>query len=98
MDGGMVPVDLWDRKSVGTTDEASKYLANLLEAKVFDFPKPYTLIQRALRLSNSKDDVVLDFFAGTSPSAHAAPANPNTAAATTNTAFDCLISLSLLLV
>jgi len=71
MDGGMVPVDLWDRKSVGTTDEASKYLANLLEAKVFDFPKPYTLIQRALRLSNSKDDVVLDFFAGTSPSAHA---------------------------
>jgi adenine-specific DNA-methyltransferase len=71
MDGGMVPVDLWDRKSVGTTDEASKYLANLLEAKVFDFPKPYTLIQRAIRLSNSKDDVVLDFFAGTSPSAHA---------------------------
>jgi len=71
MDGGMVPVDLWDRKSVGTTDEASKYLASLLEAKVFDFPKPYTLIQRALRLSNSKDDVVLDFFAGTSPSAHA---------------------------
>ena len=44
MDGGMVPVDLWDRKSVGTTDEASKYLASLLEAKVFDFPKPYTLI------------------------------------------------------
>ncbi len=71
MDGGMVPVDFWDRKSVGTTDEASKQLSNLLEARVFDFPKPYTLIQRALRLSNSKDDVVLDFFAGTSPSAHA---------------------------
>lgn len=71
MDGGMVPVDFWDRKSVGTTDEASKHLASLLDAKVFDFPKPYTLIQRALRLSNSKDDVVLDFFAGTSPSAQA---------------------------
>jgi adenine-specific DNA-methyltransferase len=71
MDGGMVPVDLWDRKSVGTTDEASKYLANLLGAKVFDFPKPYTLIQRALRLSNLSDDIVLDFFSGTAPTAEA---------------------------
>ena len=71
MDGGMVPVDLWDRKSVGTTDEASKYLADILGAKVFDFPKPYTLIQRALRLSNSSDDIVLDFFSGTAPTAEA---------------------------
>jgi adenine-specific DNA-methyltransferase len=71
MEGGMVPVDFWDRKSVGTTDEASKLLANLLEVKVFDFPKPYTLIRRALRLSDSKDFVVLDFFSGSATTAHA---------------------------
>ena len=71
MAGGMVPVDFWSRQSVGTTDEASKYLASLLGVKVFDFPKPYSLIQRALRLINSADGIILDFFAGTSPSAEA---------------------------
>lgn len=71
MDGGMVPVDFWDRKSVGTTDEASKYLANLLGAKVFDFPKPYTLIKRALQLCANKNALVMDFFSGTAPTAEA---------------------------
>jgi adenine-specific DNA-methyltransferase len=71
MEGGMVPVDFWDRKSVGTTDEASKQLTNLFGAKVFDFPKPYTLIQRALRLNASKDDFILDFFSGSATTAHA---------------------------
>ena len=71
MDGGMVPVDLWDRKSVGTTDEASKCLAELFDAKIFDFPKPHGLIQRALRLSGSQNDIVLDFFSGSATTAHA---------------------------
>lgn len=71
MDGGMVPVDLWDRKSVGTTDEASKNLANLFGAKIFDFPKPHTLVIRALRLSNLTNDIVLDFFSGSATTAHA---------------------------
>lgn len=71
MDGGMVPVDFWDRKSVGTTDEASKYLASLLGAKVFDFPKPYTLIKRALQLCERKNAIVMDFFSGTAPTGEA---------------------------
>jgi len=71
MDGGMVPVDLWDRKSAGTTDEASKLLEDLFGIKVFDFPKPHTLVQRALRLSITENDIVLDFFAGSGTTGHA---------------------------
>ena len=71
MDGGMVPVDFWDRKATGTTDEASKQLEGMFGAKVFDFPKPYTLIQRTLRLATIEDDIVLDFFAGSGPTGHA---------------------------
>ena len=74
MDGGMVPVDLWDRKATGTTDEASKQLEEMFGAKVFDFPKPVTLVQRALRLATVEDDIILDFFAGSGTSAHAVQA------------------------
>jgi len=71
MEGGMVPVDLWNRKQTGTTDEGSKELERLFGAKVFDFPKPHTLIRRALRIATDKESIVLDFFAGSCPAAHA---------------------------
>ncbi len=71
MDGGMVPVNLWTRQDAGTTDEASKNLEKLMSAKVFDFPKPYALIQKALRIGTDKNDIVLDFFAGSATTAHA---------------------------
>ena len=71
MDNGMVPVNLWPRQDAGTTDEASKGLEKLMEVKIFDFPKPYTLIQKALRIATDKDDIILDFFAGSSTTAHA---------------------------
>ena len=67
----MVPVDLWARKQTGTTDEGSKELESLLGAKVFDFPKPHTLVQRAIRIAAGNDGIVLDFFAGSCPAAHA---------------------------
>lgn len=71
MEDGMVPVDLWDRESVGTTDDASKKLQELFGVKVFDFPKPVGLIARALRLVGSKDFIALDFFSGSATTAHA---------------------------
>ncbi len=71
MDGGMVPVDLWDRKSTGTTDESSKQLEELFGAKVFDFSKPYALVQRMLRLGIAENEIVLDFFAGSGTTGHA---------------------------
>ena len=43
----------------------------LFNKKVFDTPKPLGLIKQCLELSTEKDDIVLDFFAGSCSSAHA---------------------------
>jgi adenine-specific DNA-methyltransferase len=74
MEGGMVPVDLWRQEETGTTDQGSKELEDLLGGKYFDFPKPVSLIKRALSLMINDSDaegIYLDFFAGTSPTAQA---------------------------
>ena len=41
------------------------------EKTVFDFPKPVRLLARTLQLASKNNDIVLDFFAGTSTLAHA---------------------------
>lgn len=75
LDDGMVPIDFWDRKKAGTTDEASKELGRLMGGKVFDFPKPVQLINKILDLTidgeSGTTDIILDFFSGSSTTAHA---------------------------
>ncbi len=74
MDGGMVPVDLWKQEDTGTTDQGSKELEALMGGKYFDFPKPVSLIKRALSIIIDKEEssgLFLDFFAGTAPTAQA---------------------------
>lgn len=74
MDGGMVPVDLWRQEDTGTTDQGSKELEALMGRKVFDFPKPVSLIKRALSIiidNEERTGLFLDFFAGTAPTAQA---------------------------
>lgn len=74
MDGGMVPVDLWKQEDTGTTDQGSKELEVLMGGKFFDFPKPVSLIKRALSIyidSEETTGLFLDFFAGTAPTAQA---------------------------
>ena len=77
MDDGMVPIDLWDYKSTGTTDEGGQEVKSLFGGQaVFDNPKPTKLIQRLLGLSSpsASDDespIILDFFAGSGTTGHA---------------------------
>lgn len=72
VDDGMVPVNLWKREDVGTTDAASKELSTLMGAKVFDFPKPVDLIKTMSRIAASdKNAIILDFFSGSATTAHA---------------------------
>lgn len=71
MDDGMVPVNFWTRDSAGTTDEASKLLEKLMGTKVFDFPKPHTLVQKAMCIGMDDNSIVLDFFSGSGTTAHA---------------------------
>ena len=68
----MVPVNLWKRDEVGTTDAASKELSVLMGAKVFDFPKPVELVKTMTQIAASeKDCIILDFFSGSATTAHA---------------------------
>ena len=68
---GRVPQTLWRHNEVGHTQEAKKELLALMDSAtsntVFDTPKPTRLVRRMLQIatSQSKTDIVLDFFAGT---------------------------------
>ena len=70
---GLVPVDVWDYKSSGTTDEGGQEIKRLFGSAVFDTPKPTKLIRRMLGIATSSNagDLVLDFFSGSSSTADA---------------------------
>jgi adenine-specific DNA-methyltransferase len=72
--GGVVPTDLWDHRSTGTTDEGGAELKALFGEAVFDNPKPTRLIRRLLKLAGSRSaepEIILDFFAGSGTTGHA---------------------------
>ena len=73
MQDGVVPIDLWDYKSTGTTDEGGLEVKELFGDAVFDNPKPTRLIMRILGLAPNaaSSDIVLDFFAGSGTTGHA---------------------------
>lgn len=70
---GLVPIDLWDYKTSGTTDEGGHQVKVLFDEAVFDNPKPTALIRRMIRVSNVTDSnaIVMDFFAGSGSTAQA---------------------------
>ena len=57
---------------MGHNQEASQELRKLFDGdSYFDTPKPLRLLKRMLNLSTNKNDLVLDFFAGSATTAHA---------------------------
>lgn len=56
---------------VGTTEEGSKELQDLMGSKAFPYPKPRSLIQGLLAQATRPHDTVLDFFAGSGTTGHA---------------------------
>ncbi|MFT3990294.1 MAG: site-specific DNA-methyltransferase [Luteolibacter sp.] len=70
---GVVPNTWWTFNEVGHSDEAKKELMTVLpeEARAFSTPKPVRLIERVLQIGCGKDDLVVDFFAGSGTTAHA---------------------------
>ena len=84
MEDGMVPIDLWDYKTTGTTDEGGLEVKELFGDAVFDNPKPTRLIRRIIGLksggSNVQEpgqEIFMDFFAGSGTTAHAVMAQNN---------------------
>jgi adenine-specific DNA-methyltransferase len=70
---GLVPWTWWPHDEVGHTDEARKEIREWLETQTaFETPKPVRLMERVLQIAApGKDDLVLDFFAGSGTTAHA---------------------------
>ena len=65
-----IPNDFWGIE-YGTNQRASLEVESLLGKRLFDFPKPTTLIKRTLNLGTKPNSIVLDFFAGSSTTADA---------------------------
>ncbi len=63
------PSNLW--QGLEGNKKASLTIKDLFNGKVFDTPKPVGLIEHCLKISTHQDDLVLDFFAGSSTTAHA---------------------------
>jgi adenine-specific DNA-methyltransferase len=70
-----VPPNLIDETvGVDTTEEAGKRLFEMFNEKVFDYPKPVSLIKYLLNFKNelkNETPIILDFFAGTGTTAQA---------------------------
>lgn len=60
-----------DNDYVGTTEEGGIILKEIFSAKVFDYPKPPSLIQYLINFVCDKNSIILDSFAGSGTTAHA---------------------------
>ena len=71
---GRVPITWWPFEEVGHNDAANKEVQALFGKKApFDTPKPVALIKQMLLIATdaNSEDIVMDFFAGSSTTAHA---------------------------
>jgi adenine-specific DNA-methyltransferase len=61
-----VPPNLIDKNvNVDTTENAGRYLTEIFgKEKVFDYPKPISLLDYLIKFCNTKDEIIMDFFAG----------------------------------
>lgn len=69
---GMAPTSIMAYKEVGHSQEGAKEVTALMDAGVFDGPKPVRLMKRLFTLANlGKESLVLDFFSGSGTIAQA---------------------------
>jgi len=70
---GIVPQTIWTYKEVGHTQDAKKLILEIFNGEmVFMTPKPLELLKRIITLATEPGDFVLDSFAGSGTTAHAA--------------------------
>ena len=53
------------------SNKGTKELQSIFDKGFFDFPKPIDLIKRILEIGSNENDIILDFFSGSSTTAHA---------------------------
>ena len=64
------PKTVWFGKEF-ISNKGTKEIQALLGNGIFDFPKPVALIQQLITIVANDDDIILDFFSGSSTTAHA---------------------------
>ena len=62
-----------DKVNVETTEKAGAFLTSIFGTKVFDYPKPMSLVRYLINFFVEKDEnaIILDFFSGSATTAHA---------------------------
>jgi adenine-specific DNA-methyltransferase len=68
------PLSSWmsnEAYQIGLNSEGTKVIQSLFDEKVFDYPKPVSLIELIISQINSKNSIILDSFAGSGTTAHA---------------------------
>lgn len=70
---GLVPTTFFSREFAGDTSQAKRNIDALFnECKgIFDYTKPIKMIIRLLQIGTNDNDIILDFFSGSSTTAHA---------------------------
>ncbi len=61
---------LWIDKNINH-ENGKELVSSLLKSGIFDFLKSSEIIKKVLRIGAEKDDLILDFFAGSATTAHA---------------------------
>jgi len=68
------PLSSWlsnDAYGIGLNSEGTKIIQSFFDEKVFDYPKPISLLATIISQATSGDDIILDSFAGSGTTAHA---------------------------
>jgi adenine-specific DNA-methyltransferase len=65
----VTPQTIWDYSEVGHNQEAIQNLNKMFGKKIFDTPKPESLLQRIIHIGSNEDDIILDFFTGSGTTA-----------------------------
>lgn len=68
---GKKPSTTWIDKKYNTTVQGTRLLKSMLEQKTFPYPKSLYTVLDTLKITTEKDDIILDFFAGSGTTAHA---------------------------
>ena len=57
---------------IGMSQDGTKEITSLFNAKVFSYPKPTSLVKYLASTCTNDNDIILDFFSGSASTAHAA--------------------------
>ena len=68
---GRVAVSTKLPDSIGMSKDGTKEIVSLFDSKIFNFPKPSSLIKYLSSICTNDDDIILDFFSGTASTADA---------------------------